>query len=113
MTIGDRIRYKREELGISQDELARRLGYKSRSSINKIELGLQNLSQSKIKAIADTLQTTPSFIMGWTDENNMPISGTRDGHETEAMQLFESLSEAQRIEALNYLRYLATNGDKK
>ena len=63
MTIGERIKFKREELDISQDELARRLGYKSRSSINKIELGLQNLNQSKIKAIADALQTTPSFIM--------------------------------------------------
>ena len=52
MTIGERIKFKREELNISQDELARRLGYKSRSSINKIELGLQNLNQSKIKARA-------------------------------------------------------------
>ena len=68
MTIGERIKFKREELNISQDELARRLGYKSRSSINKIELGLQNLNQSKIKAIADALQTTPSFIMGWTED---------------------------------------------
>lgn len=69
MTIGERIRIKREELNISQDELAHRLGYKSRSSINKIELGFQNLNQTKIKAIADALQTTPSYIMGWMDEN--------------------------------------------
>ena len=34
-----RIRSRREELGISQDELAKRIGYKSRSSINKIEMG--------------------------------------------------------------------------
>ena len=72
MTIGERIKFKREELNISQDELARRLGYKSRSSINKIELGLQNLNQSKIKAIADALQTTPSFIMGWTEDKKEP-----------------------------------------
>lgn len=68
MTIGDRIRSRREELHLSQDELARKLGYKSRSSINKIELNQRNLTQSKIKAIADALQTTPSFIMGWTLE---------------------------------------------
>ena len=37
-TIGSRIRNRREELGLSQDELGKRLGYKSRSSINKIEL---------------------------------------------------------------------------
>ena len=79
MTIGERIKFKREELNISQDELARRLGYKSRSSINKIELGLQNLNQSKIKAIADALQTTPSLIMGWTEDKKEPTPENEDG----------------------------------
>lgn len=68
-TIGDRIRKRREELGLSQDELGKRIGYKSRSSINKIELGWRNLTQSKIKAIADALETTPSYIMGWDESN--------------------------------------------
>ena len=66
-TIGNRIRNRREELGLSQDELGKRLGYKSRSSINKIELDQRNLTQSKIKAIADALETTPSYIMGWDE----------------------------------------------
>lgn len=66
-TIGSRIRNRREELGLSQDELGKRLGYKSRSSINKIELDQRNLTQSKIKAIADALETTPSYIMGWDE----------------------------------------------
>ena len=66
-TIGSRIRNRREELGLSQDELGKRVGYKSRSSINKIELDQRNLTQSKIKAIADALDTTPAYIMGWND----------------------------------------------
>jgi transcriptional regulator with XRE-family HTH domain len=65
MTIGERIRQRREELRMSQEELATRVGYKSRSSINKIELNQADLRQSKIKAIADALLTTPSYIMGW------------------------------------------------
>ena len=36
MTIGQRIKVRREELNMSQEELAKRIGYKSRSSINKI-----------------------------------------------------------------------------
>lgn len=68
-TIGSRIRNRREELGLSQDELGRRLGYKSRSSINKIELDQRNLTQSKIKAIADALETTPTYIMGWSEQD--------------------------------------------
>lgn len=67
MKIGERIKYRREQLGLSQDELARRLGYKSRSSINKIENDASGLPQTKIVAIANALQTTPSYIMGWTE----------------------------------------------
>ena len=72
-TIGDRIKKRREELGMTQEELAHRLGYKSRSSINKIELNSNNLTQSKIKKIADILNTTPSYIMGWDEEEDEGI----------------------------------------
>jgi len=64
LEIGDRIRIRRGELKKYQDELAKRIGYKSRSSINKIELGHYNLTQSKIKAIADALDTTPKLYHG-------------------------------------------------
>ena len=66
-TIGERIKMRREQLGLSQYELAKKLGYKSRSSINKIESDARNLTQSKIKALADALETTPSYIMGWEE----------------------------------------------
>lgn len=69
MTIGDRIKNRREELKMSQEELAHLIGYKSKTSINKIELGVQNLKQSKIKEIANALQTTPSYIMGWDNDH--------------------------------------------
>jgi len=65
MTIGDRIAARRNELGMSQDELAKKLGYKSRSSINKIEKGGNELPQKKIVAFAYALDTTPEYIMGW------------------------------------------------
>lgn len=68
MTIYDRIRKRRDELGMSQQELADKTGYKSRSAINKIELGLRDISQSKIESFANALQTTPAYLMGWEDE---------------------------------------------
>lgn len=67
MTIGERIKARRDELGMSQEELAHKIGYKSKTSINKIELCIQELRQSKIKQIADALQTTPAYIMGWKE----------------------------------------------
>ena len=68
MTIGERIKKRREELKMTQEELALKLGYASRSSLNKIESNERNLTQSKIKAIAEALYTTPGYIMGWDDE---------------------------------------------
>ena len=68
MTIGQRIKQRREELGLSQEELAHALGYKNRSSINKIELNLQQLRQQKILDVARVLKTTPTWILGLDDE---------------------------------------------
>lgn len=68
MDIGLRIKEKREELKMTQDELAAKVGYKSRSSINKIEIDGRGLPQSKIKQFADALDTTPAFLMGWDME---------------------------------------------
>ena len=36
---GDLVRRRREELGLSQEDLARLLAYKHKTSINKIEMG--------------------------------------------------------------------------
>ena len=63
--IGKNIRRRRIELGLSQEELAERCGFKSKSSINKMESGVQGLPQSKIIALAKALETTPGYIMGW------------------------------------------------
>jgi transcriptional regulator with XRE-family HTH domain len=63
--IGTIIRRRRIELGLSQEELAERCGFKSKSSINKMESGVQGLPQSKIIAVAKALETTPGYILGW------------------------------------------------
>ena len=70
MNLYDRIRQLRESLGMTQEQLAQKTGYKSRSAINKIEKGLRDINQSQIKAFADALQTTPAYLMGWDE----PIS---------------------------------------
>ena len=76
MEIGDRIKKRREELGMSQEELAKKVGYKSRSSINKIEIDGRGLPQSKIVAFAKALRTSPAYLMGWIDiaEQNKPTA---------------------------------------
>ncbi len=63
--IGKRIRQKREELGITQEELAGLLGYKNKSTIAKIENGTNDITQSKVVEFANVLHTTVAFLMGW------------------------------------------------
>ena len=72
--IGARIKSKREELSLSQAELAKRIGYTSPTSIAKIEAGKVDLPQSKIIAFADALDTTPAYLMGWEEDAPFPSS---------------------------------------
>ena len=67
--IGKRIRIRREELGITQEELAYKLGYKSKTTIAKIENGTNDIVQSKVIEFAQALDTTPAYLMGWTQYN--------------------------------------------
>ena len=60
---GNRIKEQRLSVNMTQDELAKRAGYSSRSSINKIELGLVDLPQSKLMAIAQALGVSPVYLM--------------------------------------------------
>jgi len=66
--IGENIAKKRKEFGWTQEELAIKMGYKSKSTINKIELGINDIPQSKVAKFAEVLKTTPAYIMGWEEE---------------------------------------------
>lgn len=79
MELYQRIKARREELGMSQNELAKRLGYKDRSTIAKIEAGINDITQSKIEAFAKALNTTASDLMGW-DESSGSDRVSSDGN---------------------------------
>lgn len=66
--IGKRIKEKREQQGITQKELASKLGYKNKSTIAKIEAGANDIVQSKVVEFAKALNTSVAFLMGWSDE---------------------------------------------
>ena len=114
MSIGQRIKSRREELGMSQEDLAHKIGYKSKSSINKIELDIQQLRQSKIKQIADALETTTDYIMGWSEkEDSEPkeqhrvtdlIKNQYGSDVYELVQLYSKLNEAGKKKIMEELR---------
>lgn len=64
--VGQNILKRRKELKMTQEDLAKKLGYKSISAVAKIENGMNGLNQSKLARIAEILETSPSALMGWT-----------------------------------------------
>lgn len=66
-TIYNRIKNRRKELRMSQEELALLVGYKEKSSISHIEKGRKDIPQSKIIAFAKALKTTPSYLIDGYD----------------------------------------------
>ena len=62
-TMYDRIRNLRMERGMSQEDLAKAMGYSDRSMITKIEGGKVDISQKKVVAFAEVLSTTPGYLM--------------------------------------------------
>lgn len=68
MTIGERIRARRKELGLSVDELAERLN-KNRATIYRYESNeIEKLPTTVLEPLANALSVSPSYLMGWEDE---------------------------------------------
>lgn len=68
MTTGERIKKFRIERGLTQDKLAKLVGYKSRSSIYKIEIDKQELSQTQIVDFSIALDVLPQELLGIEDK---------------------------------------------
>ena len=73
MNLADRVKQRREDLGLSQEQLALQMGYSSRTSINKIENG-RPCSQKIIARLADALKVSVPYLMGWEEEKEKPTA---------------------------------------
>ena len=67
MTIGKRIRRRRKQLGMTQGELAKLMGYAERSSISMVETDQRDISWENVCKYAKVLQCSPSYLMKWED----------------------------------------------
>ena len=101
-TLGQRIRKRREELGLTQTELAQRLGYKSKVSVSHAESDRDDMTTTRIRKYAKALETTPAYLMGWEDK--------------QASQIYEEEKARTMLEAYSMRGYWAYHlleiGDK-
>lgn len=104
---GKRIADRRKQLGMSQDDLAKKLGYKSRSTINKIELGKNDIPQRKILEFSATLDMPVSELMAWEQESK----SYDDTIEEELITLFRQLTATNQEQAIWMIKGLLIGQD--
>lgn len=106
MTKGERLRKRREQLGLSQTEVANSVNV-SKQTLYKYENDIvSNIPSDKIEALARKLETTPEFLMGWevpSDESKimmiggnaryLPVFAESDDIE-KALELYKAYSDA-------------------
>lgn len=67
MDLGDKIRTLRLDMDMTQEELAEAVNT-SKQNIYKYEKGIiTNIPSDKIEKLANALDTTPAYLMGWVD----------------------------------------------
>ena len=106
--MGARVRKRRLEIGLTQEELAQRAKYAHKTSISKIEQGKSEIPQEKMRDFAEALNTTIAYLMGWTQDID-----NRTGLSVEERQLisyYRSLNGAGKVAMMSMVQGLVDSG---
>lgn len=107
MTVADRIREKRNELRLSQAELATRAGYSDKTAISKIENAGNDITMKQVRRIAKALYVTDAYLMGWEDESTPPVNSyVVNQKKDELFSIYEGLSPEKQATFEAYLKFL-------
>lgn len=118
MTKGARIKALRDNFGLTQDELAEKIGT-TKQTIYKYETGIiTNIPSDKIETMASLFDVSPSYLMGWNDAGAPSSDSSLTDGEQQIVSSFRQLNEEGRERLLNYAddlvasgRYIKTNED--
>ena len=113
MTIADRIRNRRLELGLSVDDLAKKL-QKNRATVYRYESSyIKSYSPDVLDALAKALDTTPAYFYGYeeTDQNTNPSGSAQTEDLRVLVQDLGKLSPEQQRQARQLFRaaFMLTN----
>lgn len=99
--LNDRIKDMRKRRNKTLKEVAEAIGVQE-ATLQRYESGLiKNIPHDKITAIAEYLNCSPAYLMGWSSE-----SKEESELNSKLIELINSLTEQQALEALNYIEYL-------
>lgn len=73
MELKDKIKYLRTKNNLTLEEVGNRVGV-GKSTVRKWESGdIKNMRRDKIAKLAEALQTTPAYLMGWEDTSDFTV----------------------------------------
>jgi len=88
MTILDRLRLVRKEIGLNQVDFANKIGL-TQTSMSMIELGKASLTEKNIKLICATFAVDEDWLRNGTGE----MFGVESPYEKELLEVFSKLTE--------------------
>jgi len=105
-SVGERIKNRRKQLGMSVDELAEKLG-KNRATVYRYESNdIENMPAGILEPLAKTLRTTPAYLLGYDDTiSKESVSESKKNLD----MYFDMLNDAGQKKALEYVIDLAEN----
>ena len=113
MTIGERIKARRTQLGLTVDELSERLG-KNRATIYRYESNnIEKLPTTVLEPLAKALNTTPAYLMGW-EEKEPPTEPTEtelSENEREMIDIFKGLTPTQQGKLIERARIMSEDNE--
>ncbi len=119
-TTGNRIKKLRIEHGLSQEDLAKKLGYSHKSAINKIELNINGVPASKIVLLSKIFGVSISYLLcdDVSPEKPAPINSELWAEicaDPEKLRLVERIVSLPTDKLRNIVNFLQSfdDGDKK
>lgn len=106
LIVAENIKNRRESLGMTQTELAEKMGLKDKSSVCKIESGKLPITLKTVERVAEALNCSERFLMGW---DNVPgreysekesTSGRKYYFDDETAEIAEEMFQDKNLRAL-------------
>lgn len=95
--IGEIIKELRMSKNMTLEELGNKIGV-GKSTVRKWETGMiANMRRDKIQKIADALEVSPGYLMGWTDEYGNPVTNNELRDPNTAESIAEILTDAELL----------------
>ena len=105
---GKNFKRLRLQSGMSQEELAKALGYTNRSSVNKIELGKNDLPRDKVARAAQVLGCSPLELF-----QEEPADALVETKGAKFIVEFQNLTESNQALVLAYMKALSDSQERE